>query len=308
MKGGPIQRFLSWLKNVRTSSITSTVPVVGPCPSCSFLPMHLPAPPEFKELRSRRALRAFRVRCSAWSAAELMVSAYNYFELGSPKNPEAYRAGMGPYQVSDHQRLAFIGLVDQLSACCSCSVSEDWTRGRKTLLEAIRGLSEAAPGQPIDPLVCPARAVDPARISLPSEAGRSRPEELLSREYAEVLENYEKIELPMSSWPAAPVGSCHWVSPQDEEVLRSRLLESRMVDVVEASAVPRLHGRPLVAGLFTVAHKPASDRLIVDRRPANATERRLVWAKLPSGSQFGQVRLAPDQCLRGSGEDLQNFF
>ncbi len=69
-----------------------------------------------------------------------------------------------------------------------------------------------------------------------------------------------------------------------------------------------MEGRPVAAGLLTVPHKEASDRLIIDRRLVNAVEKRLSWATLPSGAQIGQLRIPTGYALRGSGDDLSNFF
>eukprot|EP00972_Heterocapsa_arctica_P006333 929996-Heterocapsa_arctica.AAC.1 len=63
-----------------------------------------------------------------------------------------------------------------------------------------------------------------------------------------------------------------------------------------------------MAGLFTVPHKVDTDRLINDRRPQNATESGLRWGELPRGSLLGQIRLLPNQHVRGSGDDLSNYF
>ena len=156
-------------------------------------------------------------------------------------------------------------------------------------------------------MTVPAQAVNPDRISLPALAGRSRPEELLCPDRAAVLEDYLSMQLPESSWPSRPVQSCHWVSPGDEGKLRRRLFEINLFEAVEEVSVPRLHGKPIVAGLFTVPHKETSDRLIIDRRAANQIERRLVWAKLPSGALLARIRLPPGKCLRGSAEDLSSF-
>ena len=67
-------------------------------------------------------------------------------------------------------------------------------------------------------------------------------------------------------------------------------------------------GRILRAGLFAVPHKAESDRMIVDRRAANALERRLQWCTLPHGSQLALLRLQAGEFLRGSGDDLSNYF
>ena len=67
-------------------------------------------------------------------------------------------------------------------------------------------------------------------------------------------------------------------------------------------------GRELIAGLFIVPHKDESDRLIIDRRPQNAIESRMRWATLPHGSLLCQLHLQPDEDVRGSGDDVSNFF
>ena len=86
------------------------------------------------------------------------------------------------------------------------------------------------------------------------------------------------------------------------------MLSSGMAVPVRYNEVPRFRGKPVTAGLFTAPHNKASDRLIVDRRSANALERRLGWAVLPSGAQFAQIRIPADSTVRGSGEDLASFF
>ena len=60
--------------------------------------------------------------------------------------------------------------------------------------------------------------------------------------------------------------------------------------------------------MFAVAHKEESDRLINDRRPFNIREKRLVWARLPNGSQLTQLIIPEGFSLRCSGDDLSNYF
>ena len=48
--------------------------------------------------------------------------------------------------------------------------------------------------------------------------------------------------------------------------------------------------------------------VILDRRPFNELERRLVWAKLPHGSLLTQLIVPPGYSVRGSGDDLSNYF
>lgn len=81
-----------------------------------------------------------------------------------------------------------------------------------------------------------------------------------------------------------------------------------MIEFVPIDEV--LHDGPKVikGGLFCVAHKPTSDRLINDRRPLNARENRLGWCALPAGHMLGQLILEDHQSIRCSGDDLSNYF
>ena len=64
----------------------------------------------------------------------------------------------------------------------------------------------------------------------------------------------------------------------------------------------------LRGGLFAIQEKNGKQRLIFDKRPQNTIEKRRAWIRLPAGSQLAQIVLAPQRVLRGSGEDLSNFY
>jgi hypothetical protein len=81
-----------------------------------------------------------------------------------------------------------------------------------------------------------------------------------------------------------------------------------MIDFVPWDDVLKERGKPVKGGLFCVAHKTSSDRLINDRRPLNARENRLNWCSLPSGPMLCQLLLEPSESVRGSGDDLSNYF
>ena len=66
-------------------------------------------------------------------------------------------------------------------------------------------------------------------------------------------------------------------------------------------------GNPIVGGLFGVWHRNGK-RLIFNRRPQNAIEERLGWARLPLGCQFCKLVLKPGEGIRGSGADLKSCF
>lgn len=67
-------------------------------------------------------------------------------------------------------------------------------------------------------------------------------------------------------------------------------------------------GNIVSGGLFAVPHKTETDRVILDRRPMNELEKRVVMAKLPHGSLFTQIILPKNSSIRASGDDLSNYF
>ena len=67
-------------------------------------------------------------------------------------------------------------------------------------------------------------------------------------------------------------------------------------------------GNIVSGGLFAVAHKEATDRIILDRRPQNELEKRVIMAKLPHGSLFTQLIIPKSCSIRASGDDLSNYF
>ena len=144
----------------------------------------------------------------------------------------------------------------------------------------------------IVPTAVPAMPVDPSRVSLPMVAATCDPCEYLSAEQSAVFERLDELLLPLAETPAKLPKSCHWISATDEKLLRRKLVEIGLaipIPVSEASLDPE--GRILRAGLFAVPHKAEPDRMIVDRRAANALERRLQWCTFPHGSQLALLRL-----------------
>ena len=82
-----------------------------------------------------------------------------------------------------------------------------------------------------------------------------------------------------------------------------KLLPAHLIPVNPAT------GRPLSGGFFCVAKKNKKQlRLIFDRRPQNATERRLHWLRLPNAGMLRHFVLGPREVLRGSGSDIEVYF
>ena len=134
-------------------------------------------------------------------------------------------------------------------------------------------------------------------------------EDLLPAELVAQLHDDNNLVLPTSEWPDPLPRPCLMISPSDERQLRHALVKCGLASLIpEEEVAVGADFRKLIAGLFTVPHKPESDRLIIDRRPQNATEARLRWATLPHGSLLGQIRLEPHEDIRGSGDDVSNYF
>lgn len=82
-----------------------------------------------------------------------------------------------------------------------------------------------------------------------------------------------------------------------------------MITLVPEDELPRnKDGKLMVAGFFCVKKNEVEDRLILDRRPENATMHKLDWASLPSGACFARLLLQDHEILRGSGDDLRNYY
>ena len=98
------------------------------------------------------------------------------------------------------------------------------------------------------------------------------------------------------------------IDPAQEDLFRERMLSSGMAVLLEEEQVAkRTDGRPIVNGGFGVWHRKGQ-RAIFDLRPANMGERRFRWGHLPLGPMLSRVLLGPREGLRGSGDDLENYF
>ena len=146
------------------------------------------------------------------------------------------------------------------------------------------------------------------RIAVPTEAGRVDPLDWLPAEKACIVDDLPGQRLPEHLWDPV-VRACHHVPAEQEAGLARRLLESSMAVLVEESLLPRNQaGELLTGGLFSVPKNEVEDRLIFDRRPENSTMNKLRWTSLPNGACYTRMLLEPHQYLRGSGDDLRNYY
>ena len=147
-----------------------------------------------------------------------------------------------------------------------------------------------------------------SRVAIPKQARSVDPCAWLPPERAAVLRNLHELRKPEVAWSDVVV-ACHRVPASEEASLAEHLLAARVAVLVPESDLPRTEaGRLLTGGLFCVGKNQSEDRLIFDRRPENATMEKLKWAELPSGACFTRMLLKPNQYVRGSGQDLRNYY
>ena len=160
----------------------------------------------------------------------------------------------------------------------------------------------------IDQLITNAIHVDPDRIGIPEEAGTVDPLKHLAPSERSVVRDLRKLKLPEDERGPIP-RACHRILPGKERELVIKLLSHDMAVLVSETDLPKdAHGRLLLGGLFSVPKNETEDRLMYDRRPENATVRKLGWLRLPSGACFRKLLLGKDEYFRGSGDDLRNFY
>lgn len=236
---------------------------------------------------------------------------FNYLESGSPCTTQASqnvvdRALRGIWTAT-HEAYAitmFKKLVQYVS-----HPRETMERGTAALNELIANISinKYDPSKSFDLDTSGARPVDPSRISLPEVAAVIDPRDHLT---GKKLEEFKTMGdwVPQEFPHCQDRKPCHKVNPAHWEVLLKKLHKAQMIEFLPVEDV--LHdGHSIIkGGLFCVAHKPTSDRLINDRRPLNARERRLNWCELPAGPLLKQLILEPHESVRCSGDDLSNYF
>ncbi|CAE7941547.1 unnamed protein product, partial [Symbiodinium necroappetens] len=240
----------------------------------------------------------------------------NFVVLGCPECRDSCYEPRVVYRSLEEVRLFSDRLLGEVMAFCSPdllrdSLSLDGKRGDldallQTLARSMPSHDGTVPQAPPESGV--ALPVLAERMAVPEEAGQVNPADWLDPLKAAVFENLESLRLPEEAWQEIPI-SCHRVPLDQEAAVMQKLLDTNMVVLVPESDLPRAqNGKLLVGGLFAVKKNSSEDRLIFDRRPENATMRRLRWASLPSGACFTCMLLRSNEYVRGSGDDLRNFY
>ncbi|CAE7443412.1 unnamed protein product [Symbiodinium sp. CCMP2592] len=283
--------------------------------SISLFPCALPYP----ETLSAAGVKG-EDEARVWWAKSLMnsfVAWSNFVVLGCPRwGGSAYEPRVAYRSCTEARAFAdrLLGEVEEFAASDLVLGRLACEGKRATVEDLLAQVQESAGASYFDGVQAPASTSSPAlavtadRIAVPNSAGGVDPGDWLPEDRAAVFRDLESIRLPEHLWDEAPL-ACHRVPQAEEADLARKLLETKMAVLVPEDALPRRRdGRMLVGGLFAVAKNEHEDRLIYDRRPENSTMPYLDWATLPSAACFTRLLLQPNQYLRGSGDDLRNFY
>ena len=281
--------------------------------SSHIFPSLLVTPSECQANNSRRNHRR-RGRADTWKQVEVVWNYFNFLEGGSPYSRHdqvslAKRCSMTVW-TSKHSTYAGF-LHDEIHKFGRLSENDSLGRGLEELNKMVSIIrnSQYSPGPyTVEELQSTARPVQPARMSLPEVAGIIDPVDHLKREHLESFLQMPQT-VPHDVPPESPTKGCFKVNPEDVVEVYTKLLDSGVATLIpESQALRNSQGEIISGGLFAVPHKTDTDRIICDRRPMNELERRLIWAKLPHGCLLTQIILPKECSIRGSGDDLSNYF
>ena len=277
-------------------------------PSVLAIPeMELPG----KSARSRARRRG---RMEAWEWVKVLWALFTFFEGGSP------------FKVADQKALlkraretAWTPLHSEYAGLMHQQINryirlrehdETLSRGILKLSELIQIVKKGSyhDQKPDSNMQQAAKDVKPERMSLPSVAGIINPADFLKGQQRDQFLSMSQT-IPLEQPIEPPIKGCFKVQDRDLSQVYLNLLASGVAVLLpEELAVRDEAGKVLTGGLFAVPHKESSDRIILDRRPFNQLERRLVWARLPHGCLLTQLTVPKDYSIRGSGDDLSNYF
>ena len=246
---------------------------------------------------------------------EVVWGLFNYFEVGCPVSPQACRSAARRCAQAAwlpiHDKHA-LNLFNEIWRFCRVKVDDSPNRGVASVLEHLqhaRASESSHSFLPLSELAKVARPVVLGRISLPEKGAVIDPAKHLRGEKLEQFSQIsERVPLPHEEFCKRPK-ACHLVRAADEVVFARELLDRNLALLIPEELVLKdAAGKPVTAGFFAVPHKPETDRIITDRRPQNCTEDRLEWAELPQGCLLCQLILHDGESVRGSGDDISNYF
>ena len=281
--------------------------------SNSLFPCDLPYPEALRP-PSGAVLDDEEKRLWAMNYLNVFVAWGNYVELGCP---DCHGGSWEPPTVVQSRDVArrfadrLLGEVEEFASFELVNDSLFFEGSRHAVEQALRHVSCTAAGYvggTADDSLSNALPVKAERVAMPEHAGMVDPLLLLPEDRREVVANLVALRRPEHLWEPM-VRAFHNVPADEEAGLVKKLLEHKMVELVPESQLPHDScGKMHPGGFFCVPKNETEDRLIYDRRPENSTMERISWAKLPAGACFCKMLLKPTEYLRGSGEDLRNYY
>ena len=313
---GSFGRFLRLVHGKHSTVESGPRTPLGKGQSFQLFPSFLVVPVEGVTSNSARSRARGRGRESSWELLDVIWKLFTFLEGGSPSSDAdqlalANRASACAWTT---QHAHFAGSMHaQIREFIRLQMPETLSRGTQKLSELIESIrstnSSYKPGPySIEELMQGAKFVKPDRMSLPSVAGILDPKDFLKGDNLEAFVNMP-WQVPHDIPPVRPTKGCFKVTPEDVRPVYKKLLDSGVAVLIPASlALRNEQGEIISGGLFAVDHKEATDRVILDRRPMNELERRMVMARLPHGCLFTQL-IIPKHCsVRASGDDISNYF
>ena len=311
---GSFGRFLKLLNTSKQFKRSGPRTPPKPCREDHLFPSLLVIPESNGKPRGARSRARRRDRDEAWGYAETIWALFTFLEGGSP------------FRASDQQSLLRQAAQARWTSLHSTyagflhreihryvrlqSAQEPLSRGILKLAELVKVVknSSYSSNPSVEKMSNVAKDVKPDRMSLPTVAGIVNPCDYLKGEHLKAFKNMS-ADVPHNQVPINPTKGCFKVQAEDKSAVFRKLLDSGVAALIpEDMGVRDIDGNLITGGLFAVDHKPDSDRIILDRRPFNELERRLVWARLPHGSLLTQLIVPKGFSVRGSGDDLSNYF
>lgn len=151
----------------------------------------------------------------------------------------------------------------------------------------------------------------PGSVSLPSNAGTFDPTPYLREEMQAAFRDPRLIENPEPPDAKASLARRAKFHCKDKAEFFADLDEAGMLEA-ERPAVLRLagFGSHDTAGAFAVSKSATSQRFVTNRKPRNRLEVSIGTAAdwFPHGTCFCDMRLQRGECVRGSGDDLPDYY
>ena len=206
---------------------------------------------------------------------------HSFLALGCPDQVEKFLPSS--WSSSERSLGLAAGMLEEVAAFGDWAIASDshFPCGtREALHEMVVKLQEHKYSAKIGELkigeaLLGAKPVVVDRIAVPELAGRVEMPPWLCKERAAVLRDLDQLRQEEFLWRQVPE-PCHRVARGSEDSLAIRLLNSKMAILIPEDELPRdRNGDMLLGGLFCVSKDVDRNRLIFDRRPENATMKRI---------------------------------